>query len=401
MKEKLRSVLNDSLWSIAGLVLMNVIAQFLVYPFWSRTFGSEKYGEIIFLLSLMNIVSISLGSACNYARITLKLKGETRNIDYLVLLGLSTAAAAVFAFAVSLCSGSAAADAVCYILLCGLTLWRFYADIEYRMHLNYKGYFLYYLAIGMGYILGTVLMRATELWALALVPGELLGILLVRVKGSVLRKDGRFSREQLREPFRLFLVLAGSYLIDNLIFNSDRILIKLAVGSTAMSVYYISSLLGKTLALVTVPFSSVISGYLARFKGTLSTNAMHAIAAVSLACAFLAAGVCTLGSYILIPVLYPEDFETAKEAFFLCNLSQTLYFVSNIVSVVLLRFSKSRFQVYLNAVYAGVFAVVCVPLTILYQMDGFYTGLIVTAVSRLLFGIGVGYYTVFSTQKKQ
>ena len=32
MKEKIKALLTDSMWSIAGLMLMNVVVQFLVYP---------------------------------------------------------------------------------------------------------------------------------------------------------------------------------------------------------------------------------------------------------------------------------------------------------------------------------------------------------------------------------
>ena len=401
MKNKLKALLNDSVWSIAGLVLMNVAAQFLVYPFWNKTFGSEKYGEIIYLLSLMNIVSNTLGGACNYARITLSAKGNTRNADYLTLLKASTAVTALFSAVVCILNPDSlsAADSVCYILLSCLTLWRIYSDIEYRLNLNYKGYFLYYFVIGTGYTAGMLLMYVFRIWALALIPGELLGILLVRIKGSVLKKDGEISREKLSEPMKLFLLLSGSYFINYLIFNSDRILIKHTIGSAAVSIFYLSSLLGKTMSLITTPFNGVISGYLARFKGELRVRLMNGVAVISILAAVAAAGVCTVGSYIIIPILYPDDFAAAKDGFFICNLAQTFYFVSNIVSVVILRFSKSKFQVYMNAVYAAAFIAVCVPLSIAYQLDGFYAGLLITSLARFLFGIGVGYYTAFSSRK--
>ena len=41
-RKKIRNILTDSGWSIAGTVLMTVAAQFLVYPFWERKFGTEK-----------------------------------------------------------------------------------------------------------------------------------------------------------------------------------------------------------------------------------------------------------------------------------------------------------------------------------------------------------------------
>ena len=34
-----KKILSDSVWSVAGLVLMNVALQFAVYPFWERRAG--------------------------------------------------------------------------------------------------------------------------------------------------------------------------------------------------------------------------------------------------------------------------------------------------------------------------------------------------------------------------
>ena len=59
-----KRVMSDSVWSIAGLVLMNAVAQFAVYPVWNRELGNERYGTILYLISAMNILAISMGVAC-------------------------------------------------------------------------------------------------------------------------------------------------------------------------------------------------------------------------------------------------------------------------------------------------------------------------------------------------
>lgn len=64
---KVKRVFADSIWSISGLLLMNIIAQFLVYPIWNQRLGNEQYGNVLYMISLMNIFSISIGSGINYA----------------------------------------------------------------------------------------------------------------------------------------------------------------------------------------------------------------------------------------------------------------------------------------------------------------------------------------------
>ena len=55
---KYKNFFNDSMWSILGLTLMNLISQFVVYPVWHNYYGDEIYGHIIYVMSIINIFSI-------------------------------------------------------------------------------------------------------------------------------------------------------------------------------------------------------------------------------------------------------------------------------------------------------------------------------------------------------
>ena len=79
---QLKRFMSDSFWSLAALMLMNIVAQFIVYPFWSRKFGDEIYGNIVYIMSLINIFAVSIGIATNYARMAESAKRETVNGDY-------------------------------------------------------------------------------------------------------------------------------------------------------------------------------------------------------------------------------------------------------------------------------------------------------------------------------
>lgn len=394
-------MLGDSMWSIFGLVFMNVVVQFIVYPYWNKVLGSEQYGDIVYMLSMMNIAAVTFGSAGSYARISLSSEGKTSNTPYLVILTLAGAVTSLYALVVCLIKNEAMSftDILCYILLTLLTMWRFYADIEFKLSLNYKCFFLYYVLIGIGYALGMLLMNAAQIWPLTLIPGEIFGLLFVYLKGSIFKAEPTIDREETKKLLKLFMVLSGSYFINNLIFNGDRILLKLAVGNTAVSVFYLASLFGKTMSFITTPFSGVISGYLARSKTALTYRTMHMIAAASVVISFVFSGLCTAGSYILLPFLYPDLFHEAKGIFFLCNLSQVFYFVSGILGVIILMYSKSKYQIYINIVYAAAFLLICLPITIYKGLEGYCSGILVTSIILLAYCISLGYYTVYKNKQ--
>lgn len=392
--DKLQRFFSDMLWSVAGLVLMNVVAQLVVYPAWNARLGSEAYGNIVYLLAVMNTIAIAAGSGINYSRMRSSAEGKTNNLPYLVLMLCGT----VLAFPILLllqCLGSlqlSGAEFILFYLLTAATMWRYYADIEYRLHIDYKGYFCYYAAIGIGYLIGIELFRQTGLWPLALLPGEAAGLLLVLWRGSIFRRDAEKTRRGRKQIVSLTLILVGSNLVSHLIFNGDRILLKILAGANAVTTYYIASLLGKTMALLTTPLNGVLIGHISRYDGKLTCRMMNAVTGLSIAGAVVMTAVCTAASYILVPVLYPAEYERARELFLIANLAQVLYFIGNVlVNSIILRFTRAKNQITVNVVYGAAFCALCCPLAAAQGVDGFCVGLLLINFLRLTICLFMGY----------
>lgn len=389
-----KKLLSDSVWSIAGLVLMNMTAQFAVYPLWNRELGNEQYGRILYLIAGMNILAVSMGVACNYARMKASAEGKTANRPYSRILLFTSGALVPWCVLVALFAGTGGLNPLetGLLILLGVTsMWRYYADVEYRLSLNYKAFFFYYLAISVGYGIGAALFLWLKIWPLALLPGEMAGIFLVYRRGTVLKRipgegaaeDGRVSRT--------ILTLFATEAISNLILNGDRVLLNLLVSATAVTIYYQASLLGKTMALITTPLNSVLIGYLSRYKGGLTKKIMNT---VTLACAATIPAVtllCTAGSHILIRLLYPQNYELVSPYFIMANAAQVVFFVSGVAATVLLRFCRTGYQLYINLVYAGAFAVFCVPGMIQWQVKGLCVGMMAAGVLKLGYILFLGY----------
>lgn len=395
--KKLQGFLSDSMWSIAGLVLMNVVAQFVVYPFWNRSLGNEEYGNVLYLISLMNIFAIAAGTACNNTRMVKSASGATDNGDYGLILAVMTVLAVPFGILVYMLNepGASPAEAALFILLTILTFWRFYSDVRYRLSLDYRGYFCYYLVISLGYLAGIVLFRVTGFWALALIPGELAGICMAYSRNSPIRSGLFRPSSNWKAPFGMFLTLLGSNMLSHIIFNGDRMLLNLTMGGSAVTIYYLASLLGKTMSLITTPLNGVIIGYLAKYKGDLTVRLMNLILLIALLAVVIGTAGCTVASHILISILYPQNVELVRDYFFIANLTQILYFVCNVIVTILLRFSKAKYQVWINGLYAVTFLVLCIPAAASYGIVGFCLALLATNVIRLGAAFAFGYKEAF------
>ena len=399
---KKKKILSDSIWSVAGLVLMNVALQFAVYPFWERRAGEAALGNILYLISLMNVFAVSMGVSANYARLKKSENGNSSNSPYLLILLVATAVAAIIATVITFVGG-VEFSFIERILFCAVmcaTMWRYYADVEFKLSLNYKSYFIYYFCIALGYAVGIGLFYATGLWPITLLCGEILGLSFVLIRGKIFRFDGRVERDEMSDALKIVFILLGSEILSTLIFNADRIVLKMVIDEVAVTEYYLSSLLGKTIALLTTPLTGVIIGYLSKYKGELTAKFMNVVVLIAVAMVALATAACTVGSYVIMPFLYPNQFETVKSYFFIANLSQVMFFVGSVITVVLFRFAKSKYQMYITAIYAVCFVSVCIPFAIKWGLRGFCVGLALTCFARFAVTVFLGYITVIRNNRK-
>ncbi|MDU2210914.1 MAG: hypothetical protein E7E18_06605, partial [Eubacterium sp.] len=180
-----------------------------------------------------------------------------------------------------------------------------------------------------------------------------------------------------------------------------RLVLKIFIDGTAVTVYYIASLLGKTVSLISTPLNSVIIGYLAKYKGNLNLKFMNLVTVFSLAAVVIGTLLCTIASHILIYILYPQNYHEVKQFFIIANMAQVFYFVTNVITVILLRFSKARYQLYINVVYAAAFCAICIPVTLyLADMWAFCIALLVVCILRMAVSLFLGYKDALAQSQK-
>ena len=395
MKEKLKSVLTDSLWSIAGLVIMNMVLQFVVYKFWNSVLGNEINGTVLAAIAYMNIFAISAGTACNYLRMRYAQTGDPGNNGYLLILAAACLAGVPWAWGSLLLSGAPKdpATVILFVLLCLFTIVRYYADVEFKLTLHYRAFFVYYIIIALGYLLGSFLFRLTGLWPLALLPGDMAGVVMVLCRGRVLRRERPAEAEAQtdRKLFMAYLTLFGTFLLNNALFNGDRILLNALLDGTNVTLYYQASSVGKLMALLSTPLNGVMIGYLARIDGKLNRKIMKLTTLAALGLTAVATLGTTVGSHIYVKLLYPNNYLLERPWFLVASLSQVLFFVASSITVVLLRFSPMSYQVYVNLGYGAVYLILCIPLTMRFGFAGFAWGLLSANAVYLLYSLYLGW----------
>lgn len=383
--EKIKGITGDLIYSVLGLVAMNGVIQLVLYPFFNSSLGSEQFGNVLTMISLVAIMGSTFGTAANYSRMVSHTKGVDSNGDYnIFLLIIAVASVGVSIVGVLWLGEGGIVYFIGYYLLMVVTVMRYYGDVEFRLNVNYKRFLIYYLLISAGYLVGIACFKFTDSWILAMLVGEMLAVGYVIITGSIFRKPFLKPSENFKNNFVSFALLSGTELIATLILNADRIMLQAFAGGTAVTVFYAATLIGKMVSLVSMPLNGVIIGHLARYDGKLKDSTFVKLCGGSILLSLVLNVLCVGVSYVFVGIMYADIFEMVKPYFWLANLGQVFYFVSNTLTVVLLRFTDEKYQLYINLIYLAIFAVLAVPMTYVWQLWGMAWALVIVNLIKIL-----------------
>lgn len=404
MKNKLlRSASKDFIYSILAVMIYNGVLQLLVYPMMNKMWGADIAGNVLYLLSIVSIMGASFGTGASYSRMVAKSERTQANGDYNTFLLI------IFAISIVVSAGALIAvgnlGVINYIqlfILMIFTVVRYYSDVEFRMTIRFKEYFIFFMIVAVGYAVGTLIGRFTGLgvsaigvnakgeslingaWFIPILMGEVLGVLFVIFNGKILRSPFTEKSADYSENIRSAFMLSGSNLVANIVLNSDRVLVRWFVGASEVVTFYTATLVGKMVAMLTAPLNGVIISYLTGYDLKLNKKRLAIISVALAGLALVAAIGSTVVSYIFVKLMYPEVFDAAKEYFFVANLGQVLYFISGSLMVIILKMTGEKLQLVISIIYAVLFLIVVVPMTYSIGLWGIAWGLLIINSARFL-----------------
>ena len=395
---KFGKIFTDLVYGVIGLVIMNAVLSLLVNPYLGRTLGAAAQGKILFFTSLASLLAGSFGSAANYGR--LKIYAEERSTEngefnfYLLFTALLTTVVTIAAILIK--GDSAGALWIGIIALIFATIVRYYADVEFRLNLNYKRFSLYYILIALGYGLGLLLYPLTHSWVLIMLTGECFGILYVIIRGSIFKKPLLKRTASFGPHMKTLSVLAGSYLLSDFVGSADRLILPLLLsnGDELTSIFYYASLVGKMMSLLSTPLNGVLAGHLSKSEEGMTRKTFLKLLLLMAGIFLVVTGISVAGSHLFVYLFYRPHYEAARKLFLLANAGQVIFFICNTLMVIVLRYTHERNQIIVSIVYIIVFFAVSVPMILAFGVTGMGWGiLIANTVKFVMFGI-LGFFGI-------
>lgn len=394
-----KGIIQDLILNIAASFLLTAILQLIIFPGLSNKLSVSSFGTLLTLNGLSNAFGVMFGASLNNIQLLNQHndKGNYRillNYTYIIILSISIVVSIMFTRDMNIIDG------ILFLSIPILTMLRSYMNVYYRIKINYKYIFIHTVVTGIGYITGLLIFRLIELWTVVFIIGELFAFTFAYRTTDFKREKCIRTDEyiDIRNQYTQ-LVIANS--VANLLTYLDRLIINPILGAGNVAVYFIASMIGKTVGIVLQPISSIMLTYLSKIK-TINEKKLF-IAIVSIIIVF-GGGVFLITiptTPILVKLLYIDSFELAKPYFNLANLASILMIMGSLIQALVLRYCPIWWQSIIQIAYAIVYLGLGIIIMINYGLYGFCLVAILANLLRVILLISVGYYYIFKGNEEK
>lgn len=388
MARQKKAILSNTVYTIAGALVLNGVLQLLIYPRLNAEMGPEAIGAVLYITGLVSILGPSIGQSLNTSRLVVRRDHEVSNGDYDWTLLLFSVIGIAAALMVSASSIKGTLNFAMTALLILITVFRYYGDAEYRLSLNYKRYFIYYLLIGIGYAAGYGLYRLGSSWFVIFLMGEAAALVYVTLSGNIFKNF--FKRS---DSFKIVLtkgsILVLSYFVTNLTFNIDRLVLQNTLGGTAVTYYYVVTLIGKTLVMFIAPINTILISYLTKEKIALGRGDFIKFAGIGLGVSAVFFGLCEIGTPLFIKLFYPNLYDAVKSLITVANLTQILSLLSAYLFIIVLTFTEEKWQLGLQVIHLAILLLL-IQVMMHHDLTNFAWAVLIANSLRILAVLGLG-----------
>lgn len=383
----------DSALNVVAVALPTAALQLLVFPMAAAGLDGDSYGLLTTVFALMNLVPGTLGLALCNIRLLYNSNYADKGVagDFPLLLRSSCLLAAVPIAGVLLFYGvREAANLIFALLTTCIWLMREYYGVAFRIRLDFKAVLICNVGLAAGYLAGYALFRVSSCWSVILLAGQLVSLALI-LSRTDLWKDPATETELYSKVRTDVVQFSAAAFLSRCISYSDRVLLFPMIGGHLVSVYYVSTLIGKMLSMVITPLNTVLLSYISRGR-TKPVKLFALLLASGLILASVGLVVVMLIAEPVLKVLYPQFVDEAMVYLPISSAAALVYSVSTVVNSFLVRFYDMSWQTKINALLLGVYVISAYGGYLLGGLMGFCVGYLAVNVLQLLIIVYVFFF---------
>lgn len=393
-------VIKNVVWNFAGSMLSTVMLQLCVYPLIAKMHNEDEYGNIIFVMGIVNIIILTIGNALGDIRLTRDSEyitaGKTGDFNIIITIGVALSGAiTAFIFGIfgKIFNTTSPAVLVTLIGVSMLGTLCSYLLSYFRLRLQFKEGVIESLFVSLGYVVGIALSFLSGVWTMPfLVSYIFANIYLIYKTGAF--KEGFKVTPLCNGTLAEYSSLSLSYLIKSGMTYVDRLVITPLLGAATLSVFTVSSTFGKSASIAIQPMANVALGYYAQkgFKMTVKKYWITNIFTILFGVLFY--GVSLLFSAPFIYLFYPDYVDSAIRFIPISNIAVIITAVAAMVQPALLKYCKMAWQLVIQIIYGVLVIAMSLTLIPYFNLTGFCYALTIANVCKLIIMLLVGDYNI-------
>ncbi|MEG0392710.1 MAG: hypothetical protein RR626_08105 [Anaerovoracaceae bacterium] len=376
----------DLSFSFTSMVVPMIVLQLIIYPIVSRRISDDTYGLMITTFSMIMLVAGTFGTEFNNIRLlkenSYKKEGLVGDFNFL-LIGYNIISIIVMFIIMRMLDYELNLfSLVVIVLIAALMLINSYAEVAFRLVLDYQKILMSKVMMAVGYLVGLGLFLLTRHWELIYFSSQFCTFIFFLWKTDLLH-EGFQRTKLLKETLKDATFLQVSGFLLRAINYADKLLLFPLLGGAGVSIYYTANLFGKIILEGLTPVNNVILSYLRR-RETFSNQIFLLYTLVcSLVCA-VGYFVCVLISRPVLTILFPQWVDSAMELVPVTTLSICVFAVSSLLLPFTLKFCNIMWQVLINGSTFVLYIICAYSFFQLYGAKGFCFGILLGYVCRLL-----------------
>ena len=376
-------IAGDLFYTVMATVVMNVVLQIIIYPLITHYYGDDVTGHILYFMGFIYIIPQAFGTAVSNTRLVLRKKWETANGDFQYIIFISSVLSALICGCIAVVDSSSYTFVLLYALFSVLYFLRSYAQVEFRLNLKFKTYFLYYLIISVGYLIGLGLYVITKQWLFIFICGEAFALIYTFLKGNILKKEER--KIPLKTVNSTIIMIAISTLMRDCVIQFDKVILKQTISAAVVTQYHVVSLIAKTMQMLIQPVNTLIMSYLTVKGAALSRKVLgkFTLAAILVGAVFYS--MCIIGTPIYIKIFYPSLFSEIIQYNFIVNLGLIIGFLASLFMSVMLSQGQTRLHTIVECVFGVCYIIAAYLASLSYGIWGLsYVTLIMNVIKMVV-----------------
>ena len=383
--KKKKRIATDMLINLIGTGLPLVALQLIVYPIVARTIDADAYGRMQSLISVIFLISGTIGGALSTTRLIHQYDYQERNSigDFSILNIASISIVAVATpIVISIYLGEIVIyELVLITLISILNYTELYFEVGLRLQLNYRKIFINKLIGAVGYLIGFFIFRVVLDWHYIFIIAYLLQTLYC-MKSTNLIHEPLIRTNEFSDTARSYGSITLASAFNKSLTYFDKILLHPLMGGEAVSVYYAANIFGKLVLQVLEPITNVVLSYLSAEK-KVSRSVWGLTIPIGVSFCAVMYVFCLLVSRFVLSILYPQFVDEAMKLIPISTLSLCVSSFVNIIHPLALKSIKTNRQIIISG--AGLLCYVVLALTLYkpYGLMGCCIALLISYIVKL------------------